>query len=268
MRRGQSWSRSKSGSSHSFYPRYESDSSFSCPSIMVVVIPAAISFYTLFILYTVFLYSPTSISSEPLPSADIAQVQVLNNSQHLHRRVVEASPPATFKGFYLTTPFVTEVKSPQHFKTLTTSKSSKQPIITVFYADWCGHCKKFAPSYINYAALTNQRIAALNQLIKYQSSRYTNITFLAVNCPRSTVESLCDKDFKISAYPTIIAMNFPKVINDTKITKNYGNNENQERFIGTIDNLEKFLKKTMFQVKSGRFTADLPRTVPHMFTWI
>lgn len=56
-------------------------------------------------------------------------------------------------------------------------KRSDRPVIVVFYAHWCGHCKKYSPKFENM----------VEQVFRGEKSWQNMITVAAVNCGASSV---------------------------------------------------------------------------------
>jgi len=65
-----------------------------------------------------------------------------------------------------------------------------RPLVVVYYASWCPHCKSYAPTFIKYAK---------------QYSKFYGALFAAVDC--AAFETQCDA-MKIKTYPTVRAFNF------------------------------------------------------------
>ena len=78
-------------------------------------------------------------------------------------------------------------------------------VVIDFFADWCGPCKKIAPTYVEL------------------SKKYTNVVFLKVDVDESEELS---KSFVINALPTFIFLNNGNVVkklegaNLPELTKN------------------------------------------------
>lgn len=79
---------------------------------------------------------------------------------------------------------VTEVKTTNEFNSyITDTNADNKYVIVDFYTNWCGPCKRFAPTYKEF------------------SEKYKNVTFLKVNADDlSEVSDL----YKVTALPTFI----------------------------------------------------------------
>lgn len=98
-------------------------------------------------------------------------------------------------GLYSASKYVIEISNePQYNQLLNGSKS----VIAVYYASWCGHCRAFAPQFMQTSEIVTK---TLSQLRKYDPSA-RNITFIAIDCVQH--RGICRSN-KVSFYPMVIA---------------------------------------------------------------
>eukprot|EP01039_Chlorochromonas_danica_P006477 gene6477-7142_t len=145
------------------------------------------------------------------------------------------------KGLYTFTNDVLEIRDEAEYKaimnttTTTTSMtpstditSIRRPMLIVYYASWCAHCRRFAPIYANIAEKVHNRTQYLNEITL--GSPYPEITFWAMDCV--THRLICSRE-SIHFYPTIHAYNFP-------------GKQDKSPLEGIESTIYQFLRKTIF----------------------
>jgi len=80
---------------------------------------------------------------------------------------------------------VTHIFSNKHYKKL--KKSTKNGIIVMFYAPWCGHCKKMKPEYARASV---------------KSKELDLIDFGAVDCTQKSNKGICSQA-DVTSFPTL-----------------------------------------------------------------
>ncbi|CAF3708791.1 unnamed protein product [Rotaria sordida] len=104
----------------------------------------------------------------------------------------------------------------ENFKTLLKKKKSA---LVMFYAPWCGHCKKAKPLYTSAAA-------------KFKDN--PKVMFSAIDCTKQ--RPIC-KEYEVPGYPTIKYFNYGKYIAE------YGSDRTEEAFVEFMTNPEEQLNK-------------------------
>ncbi|CAF0941749.1 unnamed protein product [Rotaria sp. Silwood1] len=95
----------------------------------------------------------------------------------------------------------------------------KKSALVMFYAPWCGHCKKAKPLYTSAAE-------------KFKDN--PKVMFSAVDCTKS--QSIC-KEYEVQGYPTIKYFSFGKFISD------YESERTEEAFVEFMTNPEEQMNK-------------------------
>eukprot|EP01031_Cornospumella_fuschlensis_P029207 gene29207-35256_t len=103
-----------------------------------------------------------------------------------------AKPPS---GLYTSSKYVLEVASEAQYYELVSGRSA---VVAVYYASWCGHCRAFAPQFMQTSEIATK---ALSQLQKYDSN-VKNISFIAIDCVQH--RGICRYN-KVDFYPVVIA---------------------------------------------------------------
>lgn len=99
---------------------------------------------------------------------------------------------------YRSSLYVMELGPPKHKRLV----DSKDPVVIVYYAPWCGHCRHFVPAYNGLAQTVNTEIANYNRNKAFAAHKhFKNVTFASVNCVDQ--KSIC-QEIGIGAYPTVI----------------------------------------------------------------
>lgn len=93
--------------------------------------------------------------------------------------------------------------------TLEKAKESGKPVVAVFYADWCGYCKKFAPTFA--------------KIIKKKQFK-NNLSAAFVNC-EAPENAKYVQEYNITGFPSVYMINFKtgekvRVPNNTLFTQN------------------------------------------------
>nr|XP_034307148.1 protein disulfide-isomerase A5-like isoform X2 [Crassostrea gigas] len=122
----------------------------------------------------------------------------------------EPAPPPPPEPAWSTVPSKVNHLTSKDFKSFLKSKSS---VLVMFYAPWCGHCKKAKPEYQT----------AADKLAKESDSK----VFAAVDC--TTNEDIC-KTEKIDGYPTI------KLYSDGNYMADYNEDRKSENFYNFLKN--------------------------------
>ncbi|CAF3519675.1 unnamed protein product [Rotaria socialis] len=117
----------------------------------------------------------------------------------------------------------------ENFKSILKKKKSA---LVMFYAPWCGYCKKAKPFYTNAAA---------------QHKENPKIAYSAVDCTKA--QSIC-KDYEVQGYPTIKYFSFGKLVAD------YPGARTEEGFFEFMNNPEEALNKPQ---------AETPKSDPIEF---
>lgn len=105
-------------------------------------------------------------------------------------QVNELDSGASSKNFlYENSPVISELKA---FDDVLSKIKSGKPLLILFYAHWCGHCRKFVRTYSSLALAHRNR----------------NVGFIAVNC--AATNNICPRA-QINLYPTVLAFNFPGI---------------------------------------------------------
>ena len=102
-------------------------------------------------------------------------------------------------------------------QTLAKAKETGKPILAFFYVDWCGYCKRFAPTFADI-----QKDKDMNQ----------DFAFAFVNCEAPENEELL-KEYEIQGFPSVF------VIKGDKKT-----HIDNEILYGDYENLKAELKKS------------------------
>ncbi|XP_071493170.1 protein disulfide-isomerase A5-like [Diadema antillarum] len=114
------------------------------------------------------------------------------------------------------------------FKTFT---KKKKHVLVMFYAPWCGHCKKAKPEFMEAAE-------------KFRDEN--KVSFAAVDC---TIDKETCNSFEVSGYPTI------KYFNYGKFAQDYASGREEEDFVRFMQN----------QVDPGSAPAQPPPPPPENF---
>lgn len=77
-------------------------------------------------------------------------------------------------------------------KSLEDAKATGKPVVAVFYADWCGYCKKFAPTFA--------------KIIKKRQFK-SNLAAAFINGADES-NSKYMKEYNVQGFPTVIMINF------------------------------------------------------------
>ncbi|CAF2762598.1 unnamed protein product [Rotaria sp. Silwood2] len=104
----------------------------------------------------------------------------------------------------------------ENYKTILKKKKSA---LIMFYAPWCGHCKKAKPLFTSAAA-------------KFTDN--PKVMFSAVDCTKS--QSIC-KEYEVQGYPTIKYFSFGKFIAE------YESDRTEEAFVEFMTNPEEQMNK-------------------------
>ena len=88
-------------------------------------------------------------------------------------------------------------------QTLAAAKESGKPVIAIFYADWCGYCKKFAPTFA--------------KIIKKREFK-SNLAAAFVNGDDPNNAEYM-QEYAIEGFPTVMMINF-KTGEKTKVPNN------------------------------------------------
>ena len=74
------------------------------------------------------------------------------------------------------------------------SPASGECIVALFYADWCGHCKKFKPDFEKAMSKLNGKVS------KGSETKGSKVNFVKVDCD---VHKSLATDNGVSGYPTV-----------------------------------------------------------------